>query len=179
MSLRSPLDADDADDLGPLASKLPAPKKKTVKAVKEDPAPPEPPQAEPQEEEPEDKQEGLPEGPPPNEGGQVPQQVPTQVGTPPGTQVGRKEEESEEENKGDALDFSLRGALSDKKDPEQDWVKSGWQAKRYRKAAVDVAVKFKWRGFTDRQDIVDAALAAFLPKEVMDEAREMARRGEL
>jgi hypothetical protein len=120
-----------------------------------------------------------PAEPPPNEGRQAPPQEGAQVGTSPGTQVDRKDEEPQEEGKEDSMDFSLRGALADKKDPEHDWVKSGWQALRYRKAAVDVAVKFKWRGFTDRQDVVDAALAAYLPKELSDEAREMARRGEL
>ena len=73
----------------------------------------------------------------------------------------------------------MRGALAGRKDPDQDWVKSGWQALKYRKAAVETAVKFKWRGYTDQQEVVDAALDAFLPKELSDTARDMARRGEL
>jgi hypothetical protein len=145
-----------------------------------DPEPEPDPKAEPKNEPgPDPQQDPGPADPPPNGGVQVPPQEGTQVGTSPGTQVGRKEEEAQEEGKEDSLDFSLRGALADKKDPEQDWVKSGWQALRYRKAAVDVAIKFKWRGFTERQEVVDAALAAYLPKELMDAAREMARKGEL
>lgn len=124
-----------------------------------------------------------PAAPPPNEGGQVPGGAGTQVGTPPGTQVGRtvdKHQENNEESKTESpLDFSLRAVLADDKDPEQDWVKSGWQAKKYRKAAVKALIKIKWRGYTEEQDIIDAALDAYIPGSISTEAREMARRGEL
>lgn len=121
-----------------------------------------------------EKQE-QPAGPHPKEGGQVPGQVGTQVGTSTGTSVAR----TEESPKVEGLDFSLRGALSDPPVPEQDWRKSGWQALRFRKKAVEAAIRFKWRGFRTEQELVDAALAAFLPEELQATAREMAERGEL
>lgn len=124
-----------------------------------------------------------PAGPPPNGGGQVPVEAGTQVGTSPGTQLGRTEDKQQEERQGGSsdslLDFSMRAALAEEKDPEQDWIKSGWQAKRYRKAAVRAAVKFKWKGYKEEQDVIDAALDAYIPKQLSDEARNMAQRGEL
>lgn len=116
-----------------------------------------------------------PAEPPTNEGGQVPDQEGTQVGTTPGTSVARTEESRKVED----LDLSLRGALSDPKDPDQDWRKSGWQALRYRKRAVEIAVSFGWRGYKTEQALVDAALAAFLPDELQQTARDMAQKGEL
>lgn len=173
--LRSPLD-DDAEDQASAAAAAKLAERVQKKRGKE----PESPKADL-------KKDQEPGGLPPNGGGQVPDQVGTQVGTSGGTQVARKEEKDQEEqpdkdeedSPGSSLDFSMRGALADEKDPDQDWVKSGWQAKRFRKAAVDVAVRFKWRGYRSRQELVDAALDAFLPKELVDEARDMARRGEL
>lgn len=116
---------------------------------------------------------------PPNGGGQVPGEEGTQVGTSPGTQVVRTEEGEQERAVSETLDFSARSALRAHKDPDQDWVKSGWQGLRYVKATVDLAVKFKWRGYTERQDVVNAALQDYLPKELLDLARDMASRGEL
>lgn len=165
--LRSPLD-DEAEEQAneAAAAKLAdAVRKKKAK----DAAPPKGPS---------DTETG-PADPPPNGGSQVSPQAGTQVGTPPGTQVGRTEDSHQEEQGNESLDFSMRGALADTKDPEQDWIKSGWQAKRYRKAAVAVAIKFKWRGYREQQDLIDAALDAFLPTELVNEARDMARRGEL
>lgn len=112
---------------------------------------------------------------PPNGGGQVPGGVGTQVGTSTGTNMGRKDEGRQD----DDLDFSLESALSEVIDPDQDWRKSGWAAKRYRKKSVEVLVSMKWRGYKTEQALVDAALAAFLPQQVMDKARTMATRGEL
>lgn len=89
--------------------------------------------------------------------------------------MGRKDEEPQD----DDLDFSLESALSEVIDPDQDWRKSGWAAKRYRKKSVEVLVDRKWRGYKTEQALVDAALAAFLPQKVMDTARTMATRGEL
>ena len=89
--------------------------------------------------------------------------------------MGRKDEKPQD----DDLDFSLEGALSEVIRPDQDWRKSGWQALRYRKKSVEVLVSKKWRGYKTEQAVVDAALAAFLPQQVMDTARTMATRGEL
>lgn len=133
----------------------------------------------------EDRKEkaALPADTHPNGGDQVPGEAGTQVGTSTGTQVDRTEDKQQQERQegqeDTGLDFSMRAALADEKDPEQDFIKSGWQAKRYRKAAVKAAVKFKWRGYKEEQDVIDAALDAYLPKQLSDEARNMARRGEL
>lgn len=183
MSLRSPLDVKDDDDPGPLAQKLPQPKKKTAKP-REDVVEPEAQDTEKAATETIEPESDLqPATTPPNGGDQVPPQAGTHVGTSPGTQLVPTVESNQfsqvSAHDDSPMEFSMRAALAEEKDPEQDWVKSGWQAKRYRKAAVKVAIKFKWRGYREEQDVIDAALAAFLPKELMDEAREMARRGEL
>lgn len=116
-----------------------------------------------------------PAAPPPNGGGQVPAEVGTQVPTTRGTNVGRKDEAPEEED----LDFSLNGMLSETIDPEVDWRKAGWSAKRYRKKTVETLVRINWRGYRTEQELVDAALAAFMPDSVQKLARDKALRGEL
>lgn len=165
--LRSPLD-DDAEEQANEAAAAKLAEAVRKKKAKEPATPKDAPAS-----------ETGPADPPPNRGGQVSPQAGTQVGTPPDTQVDRTEDAVEEGHGNDAMDFSMRGALADAKDPEQDWAKSGWQAKRYRKAAVAVAVRFKWRGYRRQQDLIDAALEAFLPPELSNEARDMARRGDL
>ena len=117
--------------------------------------------------------------PQPNSGGQVPQEVPPQEGTqvraPGGTAGGTNKGEI----KDNELDFSLDGLLSETIDPEVDWRKTGWSAKRYRKRAVETLVSLRWRGYRTEQELVDAAVAAFIPDEVQDKARQKALRGEL
>lgn len=115
----------------------------------------------------------------PNGGGQVPQEVPPQEGTKVGTPQGTSGGTSQDDSKDDGLDFSLDGMLSETIDPEVDWRKAGWSAKRYRKRAVETLVSLRWKGYRTEQELVDAALAAFLPDEVQDKARQKALRGEL
>jgi hypothetical protein len=115
----------------------------------------------------------------PNGGGEVPQEVPPQEGTQVRTPQGTSGGTSSEGPKDDSLDFSLDGMLSETIDPEVDWRKAGWSAKRYRKRAVEILVDLRWKGYRTEQELVDAALAAFLPDQVQDKARQKALRGEL
>jgi hypothetical protein len=116
---------------------------------------------------------------PPNGGVQVPQEVPPQEGTQVRTSGGTSRGTSKRRDADEKLDFSLDGMLSESVDPEVDWRKAGWSAKRYRKRAVEILVDIRWRGYRTEQELVDAALAAFLPDEVQDKARQKALRGEL
>lgn len=116
-----------------------------------------------------------PAPPPPNGGGKVPPEVGTQVPTSRGTNVGRKDESPE----GDDLDFSLNGMLSETVDPDVDWRKAGWSAKRFRKKTVETLVRIGWRGYRTEQELVDAALADYMPDSVQQVARDKALRGEL
>lgn len=124
------------------------------------------------------KRKQAPE-PPPNSGGQVPQEVPTQEGTQVRTPQGTSGGTSQGRDADEKLDFSLDSMLSEAVDPEVDWRKAGWSAKRYRKRAVEILVDIRWRGYRTEQELVDAALAAFIPDEVQDKARQKALRGEL
>lgn len=124
-------------------------------------------------------QSGVPEGIGTNGGGKVPAQEGTQVGTSGGTSRGTKGAKKKSASDDTDLDFSLDGLLSEAVDPETDWRKAGWSAKRYRKKTVEVLVSIGWRGYRTEQELVDAALASFLPDSVQEKSREKAARGEL
>lgn len=87
--------------------------------------------------------------------------------------------EETDTNQMHGLDLSLTALLANRKDPDEDWDQTGWRNPRHLKALVAFLAKFGYRGHKHEQEIVRAALLAYLPDALVEISRDLARGGKL
>jgi hypothetical protein len=85
----------------------------------------------------------------------------------------------EADDAADNFGFTFDDMRIGQKDIDQDTEQSGWRTPRHLKRLVKFLVLFGYRGHSSEQDLVAAALKAYLPSAALGLARSLAREGRL